>query len=64
MTVPVEEVRAIERTQRWLYELANPRGPWKRWGSTRDYALCLLRHYPWPGRAREVYEKAGLVEKE
>lgn len=60
MTVPDEEVRAIEATYHFLVGLSRNKAAL---ANVRAMALRLLRHYPWPGRAAEVYIAAKLLKK-
>jgi len=47
MTMPVERYNALMRTQKFLIELQNPRGDWKKISEIRKEATRCLKHYSW-----------------
>lgn len=58
MTIPSEEVRAVEAARDFLMSLINrDYHPGRR--ELRARALMILRHFPWTGKMEEIYRKAG-----
>ena len=58
MTLPDEERKALRYTRDFLSDLMNRRITPGVSKDIRERAAACLRHYPWPGRIRELYGQA------
>jgi len=47
MTMPTERYKSLMRTQKFLSELQNPKGGWKKISEIRKEAAICMKHYPW-----------------
>lgn len=64
MTIPVERYNAVNRTAKFLKELATDRTKYPRIPkNVREQALSLLRHYPMECEMEWVCEKAPDIFK-
>lgn len=61
MTIPAEEIRAVEATRNFLADLLLPSRTPRVPRAVRLQARDLLKHYPWLGRVWTAYMRAGFL---
>lgn len=63
MTMPDERYQALKRTAKFLSELTNPKGRYKRDNiqEMRKDAHSCLRHYPWDMYLEDLAEIAPHI---